>query len=68
MENEGMSKAEDFKYFVWVWGLKGPCPQIWDEADKTIDGKPAPRLSKPIKIHFKDERDLATLAKDHPYE
>lgn len=59
MENEGM------KYFVWTQGLRGPTPQIWDEKEKTWEGKKIKTLTSPIE--FNDERSLEQLAKDYPY-
>lgn len=41
------------KYFVWIEGLKGPEAQIWDEKDKTVDGKPIKKLA----IHELSEND-----------
>jgi hypothetical protein len=34
------------KYFVWISGLRGPEPQIWDEKNKTSEGKPIATLFK----------------------
>lgn len=58
---------EKFKYFVWVSGLRGPEAQIWDDKDKTQEGKPIEILNGPIKLHPKDDRDLNQLVKDYPY-
>lgn len=38
------------KYFVWISGLRGPEPQIWDEKDKTQEGKPVKVLMKPVRV------------------
>lgn len=52
------------KYFVWISGLRGPEAQIWDDKDKTADGKPIKTLIKPIA--FNDDRNLEQLMKDYP--
>lgn len=53
------------KYFVWVQGLKGPEPQIWDEENKTLNGKPIKALMGPIEIS--DATNLETARIMHPY-
>lgn len=56
------------KYFVWIQGLRGPTAQLWDEKDKTWEGKPIKTLANPIKLHAKDDRDLNQLMLDYPFE
>lgn len=53
------------RYFVWISGLRGPMPQIWDDEDKMQEGKPIKTLTKPVEIS--DDRDLSQLTKDYPY-
>lgn len=52
------------KYFVWVQGLKGPEPQIWDE-NKTLNGKPVATL---FKTKVPDNESLNYLIGKYPFE
>lgn len=56
------------KYFVWVDGLQGPQPQIWDEKNKTADGKPVKTLTEPIVLNSADKSNLNELMIAYPFE
>jgi len=58
MENEGM------KYFVWISGLRGPEPQIWDDPKQTREGKPIKPL---FGIEVSDTAQLKDLMELYPY-
>lgn len=53
------------KYFVWVPGLHGPEAQIWDEENKTREGKPIKTLIAPIAV---ENYNLDALKKAYPFE
>jgi len=53
------------KYFVYIAGLKGPEPQIWNEDNKTVDGKKIKTLMQPILIG--DDVGLDAARVMHPY-
>ena len=59
-----MTKGE-FKYFVWLQGLRGPEPQLWNEM-QTVGGKPVKTLGEPVKLPDADPRELSKLAEDYP--
>lgn len=51
------------KLFVWIQGLKGPEPQLWDEL-QTRDNKPVKYLAC---YSVSDDRTLNQLKLDYPY-
>lgn len=53
------------KYFVWIAGLRGPIPQIWDEKDKTAEGKPVKTLFK-VEIPYSAKID--DMVAKYPFE
>lgn len=56
------------KYFVWVNGLRGPEPQIWDVKNITVDGKPIKTLFKQELHPSEHLLGLNELAKRYPFE
>lgn len=53
------------KYFVWIKGLRGPEPQVWDDKDKTQEGKPIETL---FAVECSDDAKLSDLIALYPYE
>ena len=56
------------KYLVWIAGLKGPEAQLWDERDKTAEGKQIKTLMRPILIGSDVTLDAAKLMHTYPFE
>lgn len=53
------------KYFVWLTGLRGPEPQIWDDPKQTRDGKPVKPL---FGVEVSDSATLAECVALYPFE
>ena len=53
------------KYFVWINGLRGPVAQIWDDKDKTQEGKPIKVL---FGVECSDDAKLDDLKALYPFE
>lgn len=53
------------KYFVWLPGLRGPVAQIWDDKDKTQDGKPVKVL---FGVEVSDNAKLDDLIALYPFK
>jgi hypothetical protein len=51
------------KYFVWIAGLKGPEAQIWDEKNKTSEGKIIKTL---MIVPVQDHMGLAQCQAEYP--
>lgn len=59
-----MSKA--VKRFVWIEGIAGPTPQLWEE-DGSRDGQGKLKSAlKLVEIPSHDQRTLDELARDYP--
>jgi hypothetical protein len=56
-----------FKYFVWIYGLRGPEGQVWMEQALTREGKPIHALMQ-VRIRADDDRSLDQLKLAYPYE
>lgn len=57
------------KYFVWVAGLRGPVAQIWDDKEKTQEGRPIKTLTQPRELHPSEHMiGLMELSLRYPHE
>lgn len=56
------------RYFVWVDGICGPQPQIWNEKYKFANLKPIKTLIEPIALSDDDTRNLDKLSAAYPFE
>lgn len=55
------------RYLVYITGLRGPEAQIWDEASKTRDGKPAPTLYMKELTPLEANLEIDELKRRYPY-